>query len=288
MEIIKIGPIPKLVKLSHEYSNVTTSIYVNTSTFFKNNKLGEMTEKELGEMIQLIGKLQNGVDNLNDALEFTLTTGKQIEILLNQHNISNIKLAEILGVSVVTVSRWINGVTGITKENLEKIANYFGVTVEFLTGKNCFPSYEFEIYGGENKLEAIEYLRNFGITNLDKKILKECGYYLIDPYSNHEYYRGKIEENILLDNQHVNEKEWIQWVTKISMYEEFPQKIALIKLSELDKMHINYWANNDFIVYSEKIKNKAQYVDFKQLKCIIEDRKSMLAFNFEKSLESIK
>lgn len=123
MEIIKIGPIPKLVKLSHEYSNVTTSIYVNTSTFFKNNKLGEMTEKELGEMIRLIGKLQNGVDNLNDALEFTLTTGKQIEILLNQHNISNIKLAEILGISVVTVSRWINGVTGITKENLEKIAN---------------------------------------------------------------------------------------------------------------------------------------------------------------------
>ena len=290
MENIKIDePIPKLVRLSHEFSNIHSNVMTYKSALLiSDSKHKKNTDIELAKWFRLIAKTENGIDNLNDALDFTLTTGKVIAILLEERKISNIKLADALGVSAVTVSRWINGTTGVTKENLKKIANYFGVTVECLTGKDGFFDSYLEEFGKNLKFKILQYLNDFGITNLDKEILKECGYYLVDPYLNNEYYKEETLETYLIENQRINEKEWVSWKITAELFNEFPQKIALIKLNDLEKMGVEYWNINEPIEYSTEIEKKAQYVDFEKLKCIIEDRKSMLAFNFERSLESIK
>lgn len=290
MENIKIDePIPKLVRLSHEFSNIHSNVMTYKSALLiSDSKHKKNTDIELAKWFRLIAKTENGIDNLNDALDFTLTTGKVIAILLEERKISNIKLADALGVSAVTVSRWINGTTGVTKENLKKIANYFGVKVECLTGKDGFFDSYLEEFGKNLKFKILQYLNDFGITNLDKEILKECGYYLIDPYLNNEYYKEETCETFFIENQQINEKEWISWKITAELFNEFPQKIALIKLNDLEKMGVEYWNINEPIEYSTEIEKKAQYVDFEKLKCIIEDRKSMLAFNFERSLESIK
>ena len=290
MENIKIDePIPKLVRLSHEFSNIHSNVMTYKSALLiSDSKHKKNTDIELAKWFRLIAKTENGIDNLNDALDFTLTTGKVIAILLEERKISNIKLADALGVSAVTVSRWINGTTGVTKENLKKISNYFGVKVECLTGKDGFFDSYLEEFGKNLKFKILQYLNDFGITNLDKEILKECGYYLIDPYLNNEYYKEETCETYFIENQQINEKEWISWKITAELFNEFPQKIALIKLNDLEKMGVEYWNINEPIEYSTEIEKKAQYVDFEKLKCIIEDRKSMLAFNFERSLESIK
>ena len=290
MENIKTDePIPKLVRLSHEYSNIHSNVMTYKSALLiSDSKHKENTDIELAKWIRLIAKTENGIDNLNDALDFTLTTGKVIAVLLEERKISNIKLADALGVSAVTVSRWINGTTGVTKENLKKIANYFGVTVECLTGKDGFFDSYLEEFGKNLKLKILQYLNDFGITNLDKEILKECGYYLIDPYLNNEYYKEETLETYFIENQQINEKEWISWKITAELFNEFPQKIALIKLSDLEEMNVDYWNINEPIEYSEEIKNIAHYVDYEKLKILIEDRKNLLSFNFEKSLESIK
>ena len=290
MENIKTNePIPKLVKLSHEYSNVHSNVMIyKTALLISDSDHKKMTDIKLKKWFQLIAKTENGIDNLNDALDFTLTTGKVIAILLEERKISNIKLADALGVSAVTVSRWINGTTGVTKENLKKIANYFGVTVECLTGKDGFFDSYLEEFGKNLKFKILQYLNDFGITNLDKEILKECGYYLIDPYLNNKYYKEETLETYLIENQQINEKEWVSWKITAELFNEFPQKIALIKLNDLEEMNVDYWNINEPIGYSTEIEKKAHYVDYEKLKILIEDRKNLLSFNFEKSLESIK
>ena len=105
---------------------------------------------------------------------------------------------------------------------------------------------------------------------------------------NNEYYKEETIETYFIENQQINEKEWISWKITTELFNEFPQKIALIKLNDLEEMNIDYWNINEPIEYSAEIEKKAQYVDFEKLKCIIEDRKNLLSFNFEKSLESIK
>lgn len=290
MENIKTDePIPKLVRLSHEYSNIRSNVMIYKSALLiSDSEHKRKTDIDLAQWLHLIAKTENGVNSLNDALDFTLTTGKVIAILLEERKISNVKLANDLGVSAVTVSRWINGTTGITKENLKKIADYFNVTVECLTGKEGFFDSYLEEWGKNLKLKILKYLNDFGITNFDKEILEECGYYLIDPYLNNEYYKEETIETYFIENQQVNEKEWISWKITTELFNEFPQKIALVKLNDLKEINIDYWNINEPIEYSAEIEKKAQYVAYDKLKVLIEDRKNLLSFNFEKSLESIK
>lgn len=287
MENIKINePIPKLVKLSHEYSNVNSSIM---TTLLPNNS---QEKDDFEKLLERFFCISVRVSDIKQALGNTLTTGKLIKLLIDENKLPNIsnnlELAETLDVSPTTVGRWINGERGITKENLNKLASLGNYSVEYLTGVNALPSHEWEKISNSRKVATIGEIYKHGISNLEKEILKECGYYLIDPYLNSKYYKVKTYTVELHENQRVNEKEWIPWVTTVKLFNEFPQKIALIKLTDLEEMNIDYWNINEPIEYSAEIEKKAQYVDFEKLKCIIEDRKSMLAFNFERSLESIK
>lgn len=287
MENIKIDePMPKLVRLSREYSNVNSSVMVTALSDILQEK------DDFQKIMNQFFSISVHVNDIKNALENTLTIGKLIKLLIDEHkfpNISNnLELAEALDVSPTTVGRWINGERGITKENLNKLASLGIYSVEYLTGVNALPTHEWEKMANEAKNIAIEEIYKHGISNLEKEILKECGYYLIDPYLNDEYYKVETYTATFHDNQRVNEKEWIPWVTRIKLFDEFPQKIILIKLSDLEEMNIDYWNVNEPIEYSEEIKNIAHYVDYEKLKILIEDRKNLLSFNFEKSLESIK
>lgn len=80
----------------------------------------------------------------------------------------------------------------------------------------------------------------------------------------------------------------VKWIYSFTYFDSFPKKLALVKTSDFEEMGADYSDLNNPIEYSEEIKNIAHYVDYEKLKILIEDRKSMLSFNFEKSLESIK
>ena len=71
------------------------------------------------------------------------TTGERIGDLLNKARASGLtktKLAEQVGVSPSTITRIVNGDTQtVNDELLSKIAEVFGVSVDFLTGKTDFP-----------------------------------------------------------------------------------------------------------------------------------------------------
>ena len=77
----------------------------------------------------------------NFALEFS----RRLRSLLSQKDINGVKLAEICSVNKSTAYGWINGEGFPKNDKLQIIADYFGVSVNYLLGKdedtresNCF------------------------------------------------------------------------------------------------------------------------------------------------------
>lgn len=281
------NPIPDLVNLSKSYSNVSVNIaYIPKPQEYK--KMGEMNFEELSNFINELLEAQKPNKSFKEALKFTITKGSLLYSIMQQQNINTIELGKAIGVSGVSVSRWVNNSANITKENLKKLADYFGTTPDYLSGKDSRPTPEEEADQKTCILFTKQQLKNFGISNLDKEILKECGYYLIDPYINDEYYTEKVELATITENQTINENEWITWVYTIGYFNKFPSQIALVKTSYLEEMGVDYLDHEIPIDYSEETKNIAQYVDYDKLKLLLGDRKRQLAFNFDMSLESIK
>lgn len=56
-----------------------------------------------------------------------MTTGEKIARLRKGNGLSQEQLAEMLGISRQTVSKWENGTAVPTRENLSRIADSFGV-----------------------------------------------------------------------------------------------------------------------------------------------------------------
>lgn len=286
-QLLYENPIPELVNLSKIYSNVIVNIaYVPKPQEFK--KMGDLDFNELTDFINKMFVAQKPNKSFKEALEFTITKGSLLYSIMQQKNINTVELGKAIGVSGVSVSRWVNNSANITKENLKKLANYFDTTPDYLSGKDSRPTLEEEADQKTLILFTKQQLKNFGITNIDKEILKECGYYLIDPYINDEYYNEKVELATVTENQAINENEWITWVYTIGHFNKFPSRVALVKTSDLEEMGVDYLDHEIPIDYSIEIKNIAQYVDYEKLKVLLEDRKRQLAFNFDMSLESIK
>lgn len=287
MNTMTVEPLPELVKLSNEYSNISVTIaYYPTPEEHK--LLGNMDVKDFTNLLTRMAKAMNPNKSFKEALEFTITTRSVIKSLMDDKGINTVELGKRIGVSDVTVGRWLNGTSSITKNNLSKLADYFEVSTNYLCGIDGMPTKEDETIQLLNIENAKRELESFGITNLDKEILKECGYYLIDPYLNNEYYDEKAKHIPIVENQIINSKEWIKWIYSFTYFDSFPKKLALVKTSDFEEMGADYSDLNNPIGYSEEIKNIAQYVDYDKLKVLIEDRKNLLSFNFEKSLESIK
>ena len=278
---------PKLAKLSKAYSNIDITILgIDSSPF-----LTRIYERGFADFFPCLDEYINSLVDTKEQIEnfdYIMTTGKLINHLLRINHITSAELSKAIGVAPSSVSRWLSGSTRITEDNLLKLSKYFDVSLEYLKGDHCMKNHKQEARNKEALKNAINFITSYRINDLDKEILKECGYYPIDIYINSEYYDCKPLTKLIYENQQINENSWIMWRYEIKYFPRFPQKILLVSIEDLEKMGFPYWSIKEHIGYSEEIKNIAQYVDYDKLKVLIEDRKNLLSFNFEKSLESIK
>lgn len=60
--------------------------------------------------------------------------GERLKELRIEKGLSTQKLGDLLGVGNSTISRWETGVNDITSDNLILVAQFFGVTTDFLLG----------------------------------------------------------------------------------------------------------------------------------------------------------
>lgn len=66
---------------------------------------------------------------------FFFTFAEQLKSAMENQGLDSIALAEMVGVSVVTVKRWLNGTYEPRHENLPKIARELNVSTDYLHGK---------------------------------------------------------------------------------------------------------------------------------------------------------
>lgn len=59
---------------------------------------------------------------------------EKFEELLNQHGVTAYRVAQETGVTTATLTSWKKGKYTPKREKLQKIADYFGVTVDYLMG----------------------------------------------------------------------------------------------------------------------------------------------------------
>lgn len=294
-----INQIPELLELSNEYSNIKAKIEVYGFEWYR---------KEFGIDIKYTKEIPNAFVVIDVTLKDYVKMAKDYEkfkkwvvckkdilnYLVRDRGITNNELSNAVGVSPSSVGRWLSGETNITSENLEKVAKYFNVPLSFLNGESRFIktdlNKEVPEMSDNIKKWLIDETKKHAFSNLNKETLKQCGYLLLDPYEYSAFYDKELLEVPIYECQKINEEMWINWDFSIKYFEGFPQKVALIKIEDLEtSMAINLEFNNP-LEYSEteEIKKIAQYVDYDKLKLLLEDRKNLLAFNFEKSLESIK
>ncbi|NLB91126.1 MAG: helix-turn-helix transcriptional regulator, partial [Clostridiales bacterium] len=65
--------------------------------------------------------------------------GSNIKKLRNQKKLTQAELAEIFDVTQTTVANWERGFRTPDLETLTNLANYFGVTLDSLVGRNTIP-----------------------------------------------------------------------------------------------------------------------------------------------------
>lgn len=73
-----------------------------------------------------------------------MTTGQRIAALRKERSMTQPMLAEKMNVSQSTVTSWENDRRGITNDDLVKLADMFGVTTDYILGKNNTPKWATE------------------------------------------------------------------------------------------------------------------------------------------------
>jgi len=69
---------------------------------------------------------------------------KRLKDLRAQRGMKQADLANLLRVRQTTISNWENEVTEIDKQSLFKLAEYFGVTTDYLLGKSDTPNPDYQ------------------------------------------------------------------------------------------------------------------------------------------------
>lgn len=64
-----------------------------------------------------------------------IIVAERIKYLMDAEDISQYSLAKKLGISQSTICNWLNGKKEPSIENLWKLADYFGETIDFLVGR---------------------------------------------------------------------------------------------------------------------------------------------------------
>jgi transcriptional regulator with XRE-family HTH domain len=70
------------------------------------------------------------------ASNFAMEFSRRLRLLLSKNDINGVKLAELCGVNKSTAYDWINGVGFPKNDKLEIISRYFGVSINYLLGKD--------------------------------------------------------------------------------------------------------------------------------------------------------
>jgi transcriptional regulator with XRE-family HTH domain len=88
---------------------------------------------------------------------------KRLKQLRESHNLSTRELGEIVGVSNATISRYETGKRDPDLMTAHNMANYFGVTIEYLTGEDISTDIEsliqtYSKLSDNAKIEAIRYI----------------------------------------------------------------------------------------------------------------------------------
>ncbi len=62
------------------------------------------------------------------------TFPERLKELKKENNLSNMKLGKAIGVGDTTICRWENGVSDIKSKEIIKLAQFFGVSTDYLLG----------------------------------------------------------------------------------------------------------------------------------------------------------
>lgn len=111
----------------------------NTLSYWENGKY-DIDNKSLSIMADYFGV---SVDYILGR-EISISNMNRIAALRAEKGIRQIELAQTLGVSQGTLSTWENGKYEPDIATLNKIANYFDVSVDYLLGRDI----DFSLYGG--------------------------------------------------------------------------------------------------------------------------------------------
>lgn len=88
--------------------------------------------RKINNCVILIKNKKGGVHmNIKESTAFRRT----LKQLMSERNITGVEIAELCGVSKVAVSGWLNGAYQPSGIKINKIASYFGVSVNYLIGK---------------------------------------------------------------------------------------------------------------------------------------------------------
>lgn len=138
---------------------------------------------------------------------------EMIKELRGGKGISQETLADVCDVSMQAVSKWENGQSCPDITFLPLLAEYFGVSIDYLlTGRN----------------HAIENMDNDLVSNLSKQELKDDVLYII------QYRNGKVLDKTQWDKERLENKDA---AIRIQFADEFSQLPS--------KLHIEIWGNAD-------------------------------------------
>ena len=88
--------------------------------------------------------------NIKEATAFR----RNLKQLMQERNVTGTDIGNLCDVSKVAVSGWLNGTYQPSGIKINKIANYFGVTVEYLIGKE-------EVYVTPESIDSFEDAKAF-------------------------------------------------------------------------------------------------------------------------------
>lgn len=99
--------------------------------------------------------------------DITMNIGEKIKKLRQEKNVSQAALGEIVGVHEKHISRYERGISRPSTEVLRKMAEFFGVSIDFLVGEGGF-SFE-----NPNDNELLDYFEEANrLEDEDKNIIK--------------------------------------------------------------------------------------------------------------------
>ncbi|MDF2510430.1 MAG: hypothetical protein K0S04_296 [Herbinix sp.] len=81
------------------------------------------------------------------------------EKLLTIHNITPYKVSKETGIGQPTFTAWKNGTSKPSPKTLEKLAKYFGVSIDYLLGRESEESEEKKYYLDDETIERLQSLK---------------------------------------------------------------------------------------------------------------------------------